>query len=58
LPEGIKIYEIKKNIDERGYFGELFRNDWKDLLQEDEIVQANLSASYPEMIVIAISFCL
>ncbi len=48
--EGIKIHEVKKNIDERGYFGELFRNDWKDLLQGDEIVQANLSASYPGMI--------
>jgi dTDP-4-dehydrorhamnose 3,5-epimerase len=50
LLEGIKIYEIKKNVDERGFFGEIFRNDSKDLLQEDDIVQANLSASYPGMI--------
>jgi len=50
LLEGIKIYEITKNIDERGFFGEIFRNDWKDLLRGDEIVQANLSASYPGMI--------
>lgn len=48
--DGIKIYELKRNIDERGSFGEVFRTDWKDLLQEDEIVQANLSISYPGMI--------
>jgi dTDP-4-dehydrorhamnose 3,5-epimerase len=50
LLEGIKKYELKKNVDERGFFVEIFRNDWKELIQEDEIVQANLSASYPGMI--------
>ena len=48
--EGVRIYEVKKNIDERGFFGELFRTDWKDYFGEDEIVQANLSVSYPGMI--------
>jgi dTDP-4-dehydrorhamnose 3,5-epimerase len=47
---GIKIYDLKTNVDERGFFAELFRQDWKDLLGEDSIVQANLSYSYPGMI--------
>jgi len=51
LLDGIKIFEIKKNIDERGFFCEIFRKDWvKEILGEDEIVQANLSVSYPGMI--------
>jgi len=50
LLDGIKIYELNRNVDERGFFGEIFRTDWKDLLQGDEIVQANLSSSYPGMI--------
>jgi dTDP-4-dehydrorhamnose 3,5-epimerase len=50
LLEGIKIFEIKINIDERGYFAEIFRNDWKELIGNEEIVQANLSVSYPGMI--------
>jgi dTDP-4-dehydrorhamnose 3,5-epimerase len=50
LLEGINIYEIKRTLDERGFFSELFRNDWKDLLQGDEIVQTNLSTSHPGMI--------
>jgi dTDP-4-dehydrorhamnose 3,5-epimerase len=51
LLDGIRILEIKKNIDERGYFGEILRKDWvNEILGEDEIVQANLSVSYPGMI--------
>jgi dTDP-4-dehydrorhamnose 3,5-epimerase len=51
LLDGIKIFEIKKNVDERGFFCEIFRRDWlKEILAEDEIVQANLSVSYPGMI--------
>ena len=50
LLDGIKIFELKKNIDERGFFAEIFRNDWRELLENDEIVQANLSVSYPGMI--------
>jgi dTDP-4-dehydrorhamnose 3,5-epimerase len=47
---GIKIFDIKKNIDERGFFCEIFRNDWSALFDEDDIVQVNLSVSYPGMI--------
>ena len=47
---GVRVFDVKKNIDERGYFAEIVRNDWKELLEEDTIVQGNLSYSYPGMI--------
>jgi dTDP-4-dehydrorhamnose 3,5-epimerase len=47
---GVKTYDVKKNIDERGFFAEVLRADWKELLGEDTIVQANLSFTYPGMI--------
>ncbi len=47
---GVRVYDLKKNIDERGFFAEIFRQDWKGLLSEDTIVQANLSFSFPGMI--------
>ena len=52
LLSGVKILEIKKNIDERGFFCEVFRKDWLgEILDEtDDMVQANLSVSYPGMI--------
>ncbi len=50
LLPGVRVYEIRKNIDERGFFAEIFRQDWRDLLEEDSIVQANLSFGYPGMI--------
>jgi len=48
--EGVKIYELKKFPDERGFFMELLRQDWKDLLGDEWVVQANLSYSYPGII--------
>jgi dTDP-4-dehydrorhamnose 3,5-epimerase len=47
---GVRIVDLKKSIDERGFFAEIIRQDWKDLLENDSIVQANLSFSYPGMI--------
>jgi dTDP-4-dehydrorhamnose 3,5-epimerase len=47
---GVKIQSLKRIVDERGFFGEIIRQDWKDLLGDDTIVQANLSLSYPGMI--------
>ncbi len=47
---GVKIQEVRKNIDERGFFAEILRQDWNELLAEDSIVQANLSYSFPGMI--------
>jgi len=48
--EGIQIERLKRGPDERGFFTELMRKDWKELLQQDEIVQANLSITYPNTI--------
>jgi dTDP-4-dehydrorhamnose 3,5-epimerase len=48
--DGVKVYELKKLPDERGFFAELLRRDWKDLLGDEWVVQANLSYSYPGII--------
>jgi len=48
--EGIQIKPLMRRCDERGFFLELMRKDWKELFKKDEIVQANLSMSYPGMI--------
>jgi len=48
--EGVRIYELKKIPDERGFFAELLRKDWKEILGDEWIVQANLSYSYPGVI--------
>ena len=47
---GVSVQDINKRIDERGFFAEIVRNDWKDLLRDDKIAQANLSLSHPGMI--------
>jgi dTDP-4-dehydrorhamnose 3,5-epimerase len=47
---GVKIYELKKIPDERGLFTELFREDWKEFTDNDQIVQVNFSISFPGMI--------
>jgi dTDP-4-dehydrorhamnose 3,5-epimerase len=48
--KGIIIKPLKRFNDERGSFTELMRHNWKDILDEDRIVQANLSISYPGII--------
>ena len=48
--KGIKIEPLRRYFDERGSFTELMRTDWKELLGEDQIVQANFSTSYPGII--------
>ena len=50
MNEGVIIKPLKKLQDERGFFMEVFRKDWSELFQEDEIHQANLSISYPNII--------
>lgn len=47
---GVRILDLNKSVDERGFFAEIMRQDWKDLFEEDLIVQTNLSFSYPGMI--------
>ena len=46
---GIVIKPLKRFADERGYFTEIMRKDWEDVIQDD-IVQANMSVSYPGMV--------
>jgi dTDP-4-dehydrorhamnose 3,5-epimerase len=48
--KGVKTHEIGLIPDERGFFTEALRQDWKDLLEEEWIVQANLSRSYPNIV--------
>ena len=48
--EGVQVFDIKKNPDERGFFAEVARKDWLDVFGQQWVSQANLSASYPGMI--------
>jgi dTDP-4-dehydrorhamnose 3,5-epimerase len=50
LIDGLRVRDIKKNVDERGYFAELLREDWKDFLGNDRIVEFSLSHSNPGVI--------
>jgi len=47
---GVSVHDIDKRLDERGFFAKIVRNDWKDFLGDDRIMQANVSLSYPGMI--------
>jgi dTDP-4-dehydrorhamnose 3,5-epimerase len=47
---GVRVKDLKKLPDERGYFSEAMRSDWAELLDGDTIAQTNLSMSYPGMI--------
>jgi len=47
---GVRIRDIVKLPDERGFFAEGLRADWTELLEGDTIVQTNVSSSYPGMI--------
>ncbi len=48
--QGIKIKSIRRLPDERGFFSEVARNDWKELFGEDNIAQVNHSLTYPNLI--------
>jgi dTDP-4-dehydrorhamnose 3,5-epimerase len=48
--EGFRIRSLRTLVDERGSVVELMRNDWKELLHDDSIVQANLTITYPNMV--------
>ena len=47
---GIVFKRLRRLPDERGFFTEILRTDWKDLLNGDEILQANMSLTYPEIV--------
>ncbi len=47
---GVRTYELRLIPDERGFFSEAIREDWKEFLEDDKLVQINLSYSYPGII--------
>ena len=47
--EGVRVKELNLFPDERGFFAEVLRRDWADLVDE-WIAQANLSFSYPGIV--------
>jgi dTDP-4-dehydrorhamnose 3,5-epimerase len=48
--DGMKVKPIKRLPDERGYFCEVMRTDWKELFGEDTIMQVNHSFTYPDVV--------
>jgi len=47
---GIRVKQLRRTADERGFFTEIMRTDWADIFSQDQIVQANLSVTYPNII--------
>jgi dTDP-4-dehydrorhamnose 3,5-epimerase len=47
--DGVRTYDINLLPDERGFFAEVFRQDWNTFIDE-WIAQANLSYSYPNIV--------
>ncbi|MCW4015240.1 MAG: dTDP-4-dehydrorhamnose 3,5-epimerase family protein [Candidatus Bathyarchaeota archaeon] len=48
--KGVKTYELNILPDERGFFAEALRYDWKEFLEDESILQTNLSYSYPSIV--------
>ena len=48
--KGVKTYGINVLPDERGFFAEAIRQDWKQLLEDEWVTQANISLSYPNIV--------
>jgi len=48
--KGVKTYEINILPDERGFFSEALRTDWKEFLEDEQVKQINLSYSYPNVV--------
>ncbi len=48
--DGIRVKPLKRLVDERGFFCELMRKDWKDLFGDDNITQINHSFTYPDIV--------
>jgi len=47
---GVQTYDVKILPDERGFFSEALRKDWRELLGDEWIEQVNLSYSYPSVV--------
>jgi dTDP-4-dehydrorhamnose 3,5-epimerase len=48
--KGVRTHDANVIPDERGFFAEALRQDWKELLGDDSVAQANVSFSYPNII--------
>ena len=48
--EGLIVRALDKHCDDRGFFVEVLRGDWKHLLLGEDIVQASLSLSRPSVV--------
>jgi dTDP-4-dehydrorhamnose 3,5-epimerase len=48
--KGVRTQEVNILPDERGFFAEAFRQDWKELLGDEWIAQTNVSHSYPDIV--------
>ena len=48
--QGVQVREVKRIVDDRGFFSELFRFDWNDLFEQDPPVQFNYVTSHPNVI--------
>ena len=47
---GIRVKQLKRFNDERGFFAEVYRQDWKEFFEEDTPAQSNISLTYPGVI--------
>ena len=47
---GVKLVDLARFPDERGIFTEIMRSDWKEVLGDDRIEQANFSVTYPGIV--------
>lgn len=50
LLPGVKVFDLRKILDERGFFAEVFREDWDEFLEGDKAAQVNLSMTHPGVI--------
>jgi dTDP-4-dehydrorhamnose 3,5-epimerase len=48
--QGIKNKPLKRYPDERGFFSEVMRKDWRDIFEQDTIEQVNHSYTFPDVI--------
>lgn len=48
--DGLKLLTPEKFVDERGFFSEVLRDDWKEFFDGQLPKQTNLSKSYPGII--------
>jgi dTDP-4-dehydrorhamnose 3,5-epimerase len=48
--KGVKTNEINVLPDERGFFAEALRQDWKEMFEDEWITQVNVSSSYPNVV--------